>query len=570
MVLELIDKVAQGTADRRETGLPHRAVDGGLWDVGPGGPQAGLFAAIAPVCGGADEATAPKIKDLPIWAFHGAKDTAVKPERSRNMIAALKKAGGKPKYTEYPTSVTTPGTTPTRTRSSTSGCSARRRSKYLCGIGRSADSAGRSARSATACGAWPAGPAATTTKRASRLQLAVELGCNFFDTALAYGEGHQRRLCSANSSATNPGQRLYRRDQDPAEEPDVAVAAAASGSTTSSRPTTSARRPRRASKNLGLPPLDLMQFHVWEDAWAADERWQQAVDDLKGEGLVKAFGISVNRWEPTNVIATLRTGLIDAVQVIYNVFDQNPEDELFPVCRELGVAVIARVPFDEGSADRHADDGHASWPEGDWRNTYFVPENLVAERRAGRRLKPLVPAGSTMAEMALRFILSNPDVATVIPGMRKERNVRANLGSSDAGPLPARAVERVEGASLGPHADGVVAVTGAACGFAVRPAEVPTSNATGFRRSRTGGQFGGSRSERELEPEVEAVQVEVRVVQQVPPPQDDAFPNVGEVGTWVRSRFGGVVMASGRTTRLMYRKLYPTLIRHRLVRLSRG
>ena len=115
---------------------------------------------------------------------------------------------------------------------------------------------------------------------------------------------------------------------------------------------------------------------------------------------------------------TLRTGPIDAVQVIYNVFDQAPEDELFPACRELGVAVIARVPFDEGTLTGTLTKD-SRWPEGDWRNTYFVPENLDAQRRAGRRLRPLVPPGSTMAEMALRFILSNPDVATVIPGMRK-------------------------------------------------------------------------------------------------------------------------------------------------------
>ncbi len=101
--------------------------------------------------------------------------------------------------------------------------------------------------------------------------------------------------------------------------------------------------------NLALTRIDLLQFHVWEDAWAHDERWQRAVEDLKRQGLVRAIGVSVNRWEPTNVVETLRTGLIDAVQVIYNIFDQSPQDELFPLCRELNVAVIARVPFDEGT-----------------------------------------------------------------------------------------------------------------------------------------------------------------------------------------------------------------------------
>jgi aryl-alcohol dehydrogenase-like predicted oxidoreductase len=179
-----------------------------------------------------------------------------------------------------------------------------------------------------------------------------------------------------------------------------------------------------------------MQFHVWEDDWAADDRWQKAVDALKGEGLVKGIGVSVNRWEPANVLRTLRTGLIDAVQVIYNIFDQNPEDELFPLCRELGVAVVARVPFDEGTLTGTLTKD-SKWPEGDWRNTYFVPANLIPSVERADRLKPLVPAGTAMADMALRFVLSNPEVATVIPGMRKASNVRANVASSDAGPLPA-------------------------------------------------------------------------------------------------------------------------------------
>jgi aryl-alcohol dehydrogenase-like predicted oxidoreductase len=188
-------------------------------------------------------------------------------------------------------------------------------------------------------------------------------------------------------------------------------------------------------ENLGLPAVDLIQFHVWEDAWARDERWQRAVEDLKNQQLVRAVGISINRWEPWNALQTLRTGLIDAVQVIYNIFDQAPEDELFPLCRELDVAVIARVPFDEGTLTGTLT-RESRWPEGDWRNSYFVPENLEASVAHAEALKPVVPAGMTMPELALRFILSNEDVSTVIPGMRKERNVRANSAAGDAGPLP--------------------------------------------------------------------------------------------------------------------------------------
>jgi len=273
------------------------------------------------------------------------------------------------------------------------------------------------------------------------LQLAVDLGCDFFDTALAYGEGHSEKMLGELVRA-NPTKKLIVASKIPPKNRkwpsqrgfqlgDVFPADYIRSST------------EVTLKNLGLASLDLMQFHVWEDDWADDDRWQKGVEAVKSAGLVKSFGISVNRWEPANVIRTLRTGLIDAVQVIYNIFDQNPIDELFPVCRELGVAIIARVPFDEGTLTGSLTKA-STWPEGDWRNTYFVPANLNPSIERADRLKPLVPGGMTMAEMALRFVLSNPDVATVIPGMRKDRNVRANIAASDAGPLPAELLDQLK------------------------------------------------------------------------------------------------------------------------------
>src|SRR6266571_2202684 len=149
-----------------------------------------------------------------------------------------------------------------------------------------------------------------------------------------------------------------------------------------------------------------------------------------------AFGLSLNRWEPANGVRAVRAGLVDAIQVIYNIFDQNPEDELFPACREKDVAVIARVPFDEGSLTGTLT-LDSKWPKNDWRSTYFVPENLKASVARADALKSLLRDGMTLPEMALRFILNNPDVATIIPGMRKRKNVDSNLAASDKGPLPA-------------------------------------------------------------------------------------------------------------------------------------
>lgn len=274
------------------------------------------------------------------------------------------------------------------------------------------------------------------------LQAAVDAGITFFDTALAYGDGHSESLLG-RLVRTNPGRRLYtatkippRNEQWPSRRSDPIAEAFPPDHIRSSV--------ERSLANLGLDAVDLVQFHVWEDDWAADEGWQRAMDDLRREGLVRAVGISINRWEPWNALRTVRTGLVDAVQVIYNIFDQAPEDELFPLCRELGVAVIARVPFDEGSLTGTLT-LDSRWPEGDWRNSYFVPENLEATVPRVEALRPLVPDGESMAQLALRFILSNADVSTVIPGMRRSAHLGANVAAADAGPLPAEVLAALRG-----------------------------------------------------------------------------------------------------------------------------
>ena len=172
-----------------------------------------------------------------------------------------------------------------------------------------------------------------------------------------------------------------------------------------------------------MPTLDLIQLHTWEDAWLEDERLPRVLQKVVANGKVRAVGISINRWEPNNGVKAVRAGLFDAVQVIYNIFDQNPEDELFPACREKDVAVIARVPFDEGTLTGTLT-LDSKWPASDWRSTYFVPENLKSSVEHAEKLKPLLKDGMTMPELALRFILNNQDVSTIIPGMRKTEERR--------------------------------------------------------------------------------------------------------------------------------------------------
>jgi aryl-alcohol dehydrogenase-like predicted oxidoreductase len=260
------------------------------------------------------------------------------------------------------------------------------------------------------------------------LDRAVALGCNFFDTAFAYGEGHSERLLGGLLKR-HPDKRLYVATKIPPKN--RKWPAKSSYPLDEVFPADYIREYTETSlTNIGVQTLDLQQFHVWADVWAKDDRWQRVISDLKSEGLVRAVGISVNRWQPENVLGALGTGLIDAVQVAYNVLDQNPEDELFPTCAERNIAIIARVPFDEGSltGTLAAD---SKWPEGDFRNLYFNPDNLKATLPRIDRLRQVVPAGMTMPELALRHILMHPAVSTVIPGMRKLRHVEANLGVSD-------------------------------------------------------------------------------------------------------------------------------------------
>ena len=264
------------------------------------------------------------------------------------------------------------------------------------------------------------------------LDEAVRLGCNFFDTAWAYGDGKSERMLGELVRA-HPDQRLYTATKIP---PKNRTWPSQGGFLLDEVfPPDYIREYAESSLvNLGLEAIDLLQFHVWEDGWARDARWQRAMQDLKREGIIRGIGISINRWEPENGIETLHTGLIDAVQVIYNIFDQAPEDELFPHCRELDIAVIARVPFDEGSLTGSLT-RDARFPDGDFRRRYFGPENLGPTMDRVEALRPVVPAGMTMPELALRFILANADVSTVIPGMRRPAHVRANIATSGAPPL---------------------------------------------------------------------------------------------------------------------------------------
>jgi aryl-alcohol dehydrogenase-like predicted oxidoreductase len=290
-----------------------------------------------------------------------------------------------------------------------------------------------------ACGLWGISgwSGSDDAESLHALQLAVDLGCNFFDTAWAYGEGKSDRFLG-QILAANPKKRLYSASKIPPKNRRWPARSTYDYNDVfpADHVFEHADKIRRA---LGVDTIDVLQFHVWDDSWTDRPEFQAIVEKLKRDRIVHAFGLSLNRWEPANGLRALRTGLVDAVQVIYNIFDQNPEDELFPICDELNIGIIARVPLDEGSLGGKMT-RDTTFPDGDWRKGYFNSKNLSETMDRIDRLRVDLPSGMTLPDAALRYILAHPTVSTIIAGMRKDEHVRGNLALSDAGGLDAALV----------------------------------------------------------------------------------------------------------------------------------
>ena len=287
-------------------------------------------------------------------------------------------------------------------------------------------------------GAWGIGGVqwlgGTDDESLRALRTAIDSGLNFIDTALAYGDGHSEQL--VGNVVREAGRRIYVATKVPPKNqcwparrgididqvfPYQYVMDSA----------------ERSLGNLGLETIDLLQFHVWNPEWIGRDDWRRAAQELKRAGKIRFFGLSINDHDPDSALEAIETGLVDTVQVIYNIFDQSPEERLFPLCQERGVGVIARVPLDEGSL-AGAIDEHTTFEPGDFRGFYFrgdrkkqVTEHVAALKR------DLAGVDGALPEIALRFILSSPAVSTVIPGMRHVKNAAANCAASDKGPLDA-------------------------------------------------------------------------------------------------------------------------------------
>ena len=274
------------------------------------------------------------------------------------------------------------------------------------------------------------------------LQLAVSLGCNFFDSAWAYGDGKSDSLLG-RIIANNPEKRLFAASKIPPMNQRWPALSQYKYSEVFPAQHVF-KYADLIRRTIGTDSIDVLQFHVWSDHWTDEPAFRSTIEKLKQDGIIRAFGLSLNRWEPENGIRAIRTGLVDCVQVIYSIFDQSPEDELFPACQELDVGVIVRVALDEGSLSGKMT-RETKFPASDWRSRYFNPENLANTMERVDRLKQIVPAGMPLPEMALRFVLSHPAVSTTIVGMRKLEHVRQNVALSDKGALPANLIRELKG-----------------------------------------------------------------------------------------------------------------------------
>lgn len=294
-------------------------------------------------------------------------------------------------------------------------------------------------------GAWGIGgkqwKGGTDDESLQALRRAFDLGLNFIDTALAYGDGHSEKL--VGSVVKEAPHRVFVATKVPPMNR-IWPAAPASAIADVFPYDYIVRSTQESLRNLDVETVDLQQLHVWDPGWIDREEWQRAFEDLKRDGKIRYTGISINDHQPDTALAAVASGRFDTVQVIYNIFDQSPAQNLFPAAQKHNVGVLARVPFDEGSltgnitanSEFEGDEFRAFYFRGDRRRQ--VVEHVGALRQ------DLEGVPGSLPEIALRFCLSHPAVSTVIPGMRKVRNVEGNCGVSDQGPLEKAVLEKLK------------------------------------------------------------------------------------------------------------------------------
>lgn len=271
------------------------------------------------------------------------------------------------------------------------------------------------------------------------LNLAIDQGLNFIDTALAYGDGHSERI--VGEVVRSRKERIHLATKVPPKNREWPARAVPLHDVFSYDYIIECTE--QSLRNLGVDSIDLQQLHVWHDGWAHQNEWLDAMMKLREDGKIHYFGISINDYQPANALEVLSLGYIDTVQVIYNIFEQAPENELYPACRKHNIGVLARVPFDEGGLTG-AIRPDTVFPESDFRSWFFRGDRKQKVFDRVERLKSLLgPEAGTLAELALRFTLSHDAVSTVIPGMRSTKHVTSNIACSDGRRLTEELVTRL-------------------------------------------------------------------------------------------------------------------------------
>ncbi|WP_212635436.1 aldo/keto reductase [Saccharibacillus brassicae] len=294
-------------------------------------------------------------------------------------------------------------------------------------------------------GAWGIGNSgwlgAQDDESVKALHRAIDLGLNFIDTALGYGDGHSERL--VGQVVRERSETVYVASKIPPANGQWPARAGVPSSETFTAEHV-IQSTETSLRNLGLDTLDVQQFHVWSDEWVSQGDWLDGVQKLKEQGKIRHFGVSINDYQPANAIKLIESGVVDTVQVIYNIFEQTPEDELLPACLEHNVGVIVRVALDEGGLTGSITP-ETQFDEGDFRSRYFQGERKrEVYERVQRITQDLGIADDEIAETALRYVLSHPAVSTVIPGMRSVRNVERNMRIGDGHGLPQEQLHKLK------------------------------------------------------------------------------------------------------------------------------
>jgi len=288
-------------------------------------------------------------------------------------------------------------------------------------------------------GSW--GPQSESDSVAA-LNRALDLGCNFIDTAQGYGDGKSERTI-AQVLKGRKGEHVYVATKIPVKSPGAWPPSPYDKADERYPESYLRERLERSLRDLQTDCIDIVQLHTWTRTWNRDPRPLETLRKFQKEGKLRAIGISTPEHDQNSLIELMRGGLRDCVQVIYNISEQEPQAEFFPAAKENNVGVIVRVAFDESSLTGKLTPA-TKFPEGDFRNNYFAGDRLARTVARVEKVRQAIgSAEKDLATAALKFALQPDAVSTVIPGIRNVHQADANCGVSDQPPMSAELVNKL-------------------------------------------------------------------------------------------------------------------------------